>query len=137
MMDIGKMRQHPRNGVQQMPDPYAPDRRTIQPFMPGQQGLLASQLNAGFGGGVDQWSGLLDQWTDPMRLQKPFKYGKGPVGGGTKGPADLTKEQMALAQPWIPSMGNFRSPTQEMQFRQLDPAIQEWLRMRWAQGGGK
>lgn len=120
------------------PDPYSPNAKVIQPFMPGQQGLLAEQLNAGFGGGVDAQMGLLDQWTSPMKLPGKFNYGNPmkDMGGGMKnGIPDLTRQEMKIAQPWVPSNGAFRNPQQEIDFRALDPKIQEWLRAQW--GGGQ
>lgn len=116
------------------PDPYSPNAKMVQPFMPGQQGLLAQQLSAGGYGTVDQNMGLLDQWTSPMKLPGKFNYGN-PYNpqGATKG--DLSKEQMQIAQPWVRTQGNFDRMDQRLQFQQLDPQIQEWLRAQW--GGGQ
>ncbi len=119
------------------PDPYSPTAKTVQPFMPGQQGLLAQQLSAGGYGTVDQNMGLLDQWTSPMKLPGKFNYGNpyNPQGGKSGGIPDLTRQEMKIAQPWVPSNGAFRNPQQEIDFRALDPKIQEWLRAQW--GGGQ
>lgn len=114
-------------------DPYSPTAKMIQPFMPGQQGLLADQLNAGFGGGVNQWSGLLDQWTSPMKLPGKFNYGNPMtnMGGGKNGIPDLSPAEMKLARPWVPMGGDFRNPQQQIDFNSLDPRIQEWIKAQW------
>lgn len=75
MMDLKKNNRNPNAGFQGM---------TFPAFMPGQQGLLAQQLNQGFGGGMGQWNGLLSQTTAPVTTNawKP----NGGKGNGVKKP---------------------------------------------------
>lgn len=59
------------------------NNRTVYPaFQPGQLGALASQLNAGFGGGVADWKANLRNTYNPTRVS-PFHYGGG--GGNHHG----------------------------------------------------
>lgn len=51
----------------------------ISPFMPGQQGALARQLGAGFGGTPGQWDKRFGQMYSPMQVPQPFHYST--VGG--------------------------------------------------------
>jgi len=57
--------------------------RNIPAFQPGQLGALASQLNAGFGGGFKAWKGDLRDTYDPTRM-KEFDFGAKHGGGGDK-----------------------------------------------------
>ncbi len=122
--------------------PDTQGRQMMEPFMPGQLDMLSSQLNAGFGGGVEAQRGMLEQYTDPMKMMPAFKYNRGGYldggragGRGQPGMPDLTREQMQMARPWVPMNGNFRNPQQEIDFRALDPQVREWLMAQW--GGGQ
>jgi hypothetical protein len=65
----------------------------INAFFPGQKGLLAQQLNAGFGGGLKNWSNQLDKTYSAMPQFQPYPYpapengGKDNPGGGKKDPS--------------------------------------------------
>lgn len=52
------------------------NRGLISPFMPGQLGLLSSQLNQGFRGGLQNWRQNLGQMYQPMPMMQPFQYGR-------------------------------------------------------------
>ena len=64
------------NGINKMPA-----------FQPGQLGALANQLNAGFGGGVQDWKADLRNTYDPTQV-KPFNWGGGNGGGNGGGKPD-------------------------------------------------
>lgn len=61
----------------------------IPAFLPGQRGLLAQQLNRGFGGGQKQWRGVLSDVYAPMAVT-PFDYGAGAADAADAGSGDVT-----------------------------------------------
>lgn len=66
-----------------------PGKRFRPAFFPGQKGLLAQQMADGFGGTVEEHMGLLSQIYDPMRMPKPFRFGRGlNVDGGNRNKGD-------------------------------------------------
>lgn len=125
--------------------PYTPDKNKnkggngagqnnftrLPAFQPGQRGLLADQLNTGFGGGENQWRGLLGGWTDPMRMNNGFNYGNGGGlgGGGGKKQEPLSAEDKAMADIWIAhgGPGVTVNPKVFGTFSQLSPQAQAYV----------
>lgn len=71
----------PQHSDDRLMRPVRPNNRPdktgglLSAFMPGGQGLLAKQLNAGFGGGNQQWQKYLGQVYSPTQMRAPFEYG--------------------------------------------------------------
>lgn len=70
-------------------------------FMPGQLGSLATDLNAGFGGGVGDWKDSLRQVTAPMRIDMTPGHARnrGGNGGGKNNDGKGGKDDTGVNEP--------------------------------------
>ena len=107
-------------------------------FLPGQRGLLANQLNAGFGGGVGSWKGLLSDSFNPTVAPQAFNYGTvdiGKNGNGDKNGGVINKNQQNLLQPYV-AAGSYTSvyntPALRDGYKALNENQQKWLESQWA-----
>lgn len=108
----------------------------MEPFFPGQDTAVANQLNAGFGGGVEQFQGMLGDLYRPYKLMDPFKFGRTMPGQGKDEKGGLSKEEMAIAQPWINGGGaQLGRMGGQLQFDQLPRNIREEIIRQWQTGG--
>lgn len=105
----------------------------INPFMPGQKGLLADQLNAGYGGSEQKWKGLLGQYYQPMSQPAPFEYGTATMGN--KGMNDKTKEYLTpyIAMGGMPQMSS--NPELMKGFEGLTDQEKNYVIRQWGGGG--
>jgi hypothetical protein len=116
-------------------DPQMAQGSTLGAYMPGQQGLLSSQLNAGFGGGVPQWKGILGQAYSPMTMPASFEYSQTPMGhGGGAGKDGIGDKGKALLQPYI-DMGSYGAlsghPHLVDGYNSLSDQQRNWILSQW------
>ena len=121
----------PMQGVKKR-QPQTPEM--LGAFMPGQRGLLANQLNKGFGGGMGAWKGLLSDSFSPMTAPQPFQYGQG-GGMGGKNPGEIGTGQQDLLQPYVTAgsqVSVYNNPALRDGYASLNDNQKKWLESQWA-----
>jgi len=93
-------------------DPVPTPNMSFPAFQPGQLDLLASQLNAGFGGGLDPWTASLLGVNTQAPLNIP--YHAGPLGGPIDREIDDKKKKkknssQSDAFNWLAELARYRS----------------------------
>lgn len=89
----------------------------MSPFFPGQLGLLAQQMNYGFGGGQAANRGLLNQIYSPMQMPQPFQYSQ--VGADPQ--QAMMRKLMGQPDPTEPVDPNKYSHPDPNPHRQYNP----------------
>jgi hypothetical protein len=97
-------------------------------FGPGQKGLLAQQMNQGFGGGQKQWAGLLGQQFQPTAMPD-MVYGAGltSTGKDAKGPYEPSKEEMNLYRAYANLNTSGRMDDANRYWAQLSAQAQKYF----------